>query len=69
MKAWFCTVRDIVKVARFFFKIGKLLKAINSTLITPGTKVENSSFIHEYRVIACCTVMSQIIAKLLVSKI
>lgn len=46
-----------------FFRTGKLLKSVNTTLLTLIPKENTSNTICDYRPIACCTVLYKIISK------
>lgn len=52
-KAWHVIGDEVCTAVSDFFLNGKLLKSINSTVITLVAKVENPSSIQEYRPIAC----------------
>lgn len=64
-KAWLVIKHDINEAVMEFFMTGKLYKAVNCTIVTLLLKVPNPSNIKEYRPIACCTVLYELIVKVL----
>nr|GEV99464.1 hypothetical protein [Tanacetum cinerariifolium] len=66
-------VKDVtdleIKNAMFeFFKTGKILKEINSTLIALIPKTPNPKLVTELRLIACCNVIYKCISKILTNR-
>lgn len=54
----------MVAAVKEFFDSGFILPAANCTLVTLVPKVPNSTYVREFRLIACCTVqtmMSEIV--------
>ncbi|KAL0451451.1 UNVERIFIED_CONTAM: LINE-1 retrotransposable element O protein [Sesamum latifolium] len=51
-----------------FFVTGRLLKQVNSTLISLIPKVNNPTVVGEFRPISCCNVLYKIITKILVQR-
>lgn len=56
---------DLSNVVLQFFENGKLLKEINCTTVTLIPKVSNSSYVEEFRPIACCSTIYKILSKIL----
>lgn len=52
-----------------FFKNGKLLKGVNITTVKLVPKVQNATYVKEYRPIACCTTLYKKISKLITNKL
>lgn len=63
--AWSVVGHDVTVAVKNFFRIGKMLKSINVTLITLLPKHHNASHIKDYRPIACCTMLYKLISKIL----
>ncbi|KAL0444981.1 UNVERIFIED_CONTAM: LINE-1 reverse transcriptase [Sesamum latifolium] len=51
-----------------FFVTGRLLKQVNSTLISLIPKVNNPTVVAEFRPISCCNVLYKVITKILVQR-
>jgi len=66
---WKTIKEDIIDAVKSFFKIGKIYKPVNCTLVTLIPKVENPKTVKEYRPIACCTVLHKIISKVLAKRL
>jgi len=66
---WKTIKEDIIDAVKSFFKIGKIYKPVNCTLVTLIPKVENPKTVKEYRPIACCTVLYKIISKVLAKRL
>ena len=64
-KAWHIIKFDIYNAVNHFFDTTEVCQAINCTLITLVPKVYNPSYVKYFRLIACCTVVYKIIAKIL----
>ena len=61
-------LKDLLCVAvKDFFRSGKLLKAVNHTLITLIPKVSNPETAAHFRPISLCTTLYKILAKILVN--
>ncbi|XP_074299589.1 uncharacterized protein LOC141630722 [Silene latifolia] len=54
-QAWSVIKGEFVKVVHDFFRSGKLLKEINSTIISLIPKGDNPSSVQDYRPISCCS--------------
>ncbi|KAL2250081.1 UNVERIFIED_CONTAM: putative mitochondrial protein [Sesamum indicum] len=67
--AWPVVGQEITKAVLEFFSMGKLLKQINSTILTVIPKVHSPTFVADFRPISCCNVLYEIIAKLIVQKL
>ncbi|KAL2251903.1 UNVERIFIED_CONTAM: putative mitochondrial protein [Sesamum indicum] len=67
--AWPVVGQEITKAVLEFFSTGKLLKQINSTILTVIPKVHSSTSVADFRPISCCNVLYKIIAKLIVQKL
>ncbi|KAL2240825.1 UNVERIFIED_CONTAM: hypothetical protein Sindi_0723700 [Sesamum indicum] len=61
--------QEITKAVLEFFSTGKLLKQINSTILTVIPKVHFPTSVADFRPISCCNVLYKIIAKLIVQKL
>ncbi|GJU03986.1 RNA-directed DNA polymerase, eukaryota, reverse transcriptase zinc-binding domain protein [Tanacetum coccineum] len=68
-KAWAVVGNDVCLAVKKIFKYGKLLKEINSTLITLIPKVHHPKLVTEFRPIACCNVLYKCISKVLTNRI
>ncbi|GJU84121.1 RNA-directed DNA polymerase, eukaryota, reverse transcriptase zinc-binding domain protein [Tanacetum coccineum] len=68
-KAWSIVGNDVCLAIKEFFKTGKLLKEIRSTLIALIPKVHHPKFVTEFRPIACCNVLYKCISKILTNRI
>ncbi|KAL2253034.1 UNVERIFIED_CONTAM: hypothetical protein Sindi_0098100 [Sesamum indicum] len=66
--AWPVVGQEITKAVLEFFATGKLLKQINSTILTVIPKVHSPTSVPDFRPISCCNVLYKIIAKLIVQK-
>ncbi|GKD40666.1 RNA-directed DNA polymerase, eukaryota, reverse transcriptase zinc-binding domain protein [Tanacetum coccineum] len=63
-KTW-STMRDnVCKAVRGFFDNGKILREINSTLISLVLKIKTPSKVTDFRPIACCNVLYKCISKI-----
>ncbi|PWA74759.1 RNA-directed DNA polymerase, eukaryota, Reverse transcriptase zinc-binding domain protein [Artemisia annua] len=67
-KAWSVIGKDVCNAIREFFETGKLLKEINSTIITLVPKSQNPTKVSEFRPIACCNVLYKCISKILTER-
>ncbi|KAL2251922.1 UNVERIFIED_CONTAM: putative ribonuclease H protein [Sesamum indicum] len=67
--AWPVVGQEIMKAVLEFFSTGKLLKQINSTILTVIPKVHSPTSVADFRPISCCNVLYKIIAKLIVQKL
>ncbi|GJY05164.1 RNA-directed DNA polymerase, eukaryota, reverse transcriptase zinc-binding domain protein [Tanacetum coccineum] len=68
-KAWCVVEKDICQAIKDFFVNGKLLKEINSTIISLVPKVSTPKKVSEFRPIACCNVICKCISKILTERI
>ncbi|GJT80580.1 RNA-directed DNA polymerase, eukaryota, reverse transcriptase zinc-binding domain protein [Tanacetum coccineum] len=68
-KAWNTIGGDICNALKEFFKEGKLLRELNSTLITLVPKVSIPNKVTDFRPIACCNVVYKCISKILTNRI
>ncbi|GJX43363.1 RNA-directed DNA polymerase, eukaryota, reverse transcriptase zinc-binding domain protein [Tanacetum coccineum] len=60
---------EVCLAVKEFFRSGKLLKEVNSTLIALIPKVHHPKFVIEFRSIACCNVLYKNISKILTNRI
>ncbi|KAL2223899.1 UNVERIFIED_CONTAM: hypothetical protein Sindi_2986700 [Sesamum indicum] len=67
--AWPMVGQEVTKAVLEFFSTGKLLKQINSTILTVIPKVHSPTSVADFRPISCCNVLYKIIAKLIVQKL
>ena len=67
--AWPVVGEEVTRAVLDFFTTGKLLKQINSTILTLIPKVHTPMSVNDFRPISCCNVLYKIIAKLLVQRI
>ncbi|GJW45512.1 RNA-directed DNA polymerase, eukaryota, reverse transcriptase zinc-binding domain protein [Tanacetum coccineum] len=68
-KAWSVIGNDVCLAVKEFFKLGKLLKEVNSTLIALIPKVHHPKLVTEFRPVACCNVLYKCISKILTTRI
>ncbi|GLT29996.1 hypothetical protein SLA2020_048230 [Shorea laevis] len=69
-KASWTVVGDLVmKAIQEFFTTGKILKELNSTLITLVPKVSNPAKMSEFRPISCCNLLYKFITKILAERL
>ncbi|GJY87289.1 RNA-directed DNA polymerase, eukaryota, reverse transcriptase zinc-binding domain protein, partial [Tanacetum coccineum] len=68
-KAWSVRGNDVCLAIKEFFNSRKLLREINSTLITLIPKVHHPKAVTEFRPIACCNVLYKCICKVLTNRI
>ncbi|XP_026443283.1 uncharacterized protein LOC113343248 [Papaver somniferum] len=66
--AWSVVGDDFVAVITIFFKTGKLLKEVNSTLITLVAKCDNASNVFDFRPMFCCNVIYKCLTKKISSR-
>ncbi|GJT38457.1 RNA-directed DNA polymerase, eukaryota, reverse transcriptase zinc-binding domain protein [Tanacetum coccineum] len=60
---------NVCKTVKEFFRNGKLLREVNSTLIALIPKVVQAFNVTDYRPIACCNVLYKCISKILTARI
>ncbi|GJX36121.1 RNA-directed DNA polymerase, eukaryota, reverse transcriptase zinc-binding domain protein [Tanacetum coccineum] len=68
-KAWKVIGDDFCKAVKEFFNYGKLLKDLNSTVISLIPKSQNPLKVTDYRPIACCNVVYKCISKVITGRI
>ncbi|KAL2251976.1 UNVERIFIED_CONTAM: hypothetical protein Sindi_2319900 [Sesamum indicum] len=65
--AWPIVGQEVTRAVLDFFATGRLLKQINSTLVTLIPKVHTPMSVADFRPISCCIVLYKIITKLFFS--
>ncbi|XP_074283208.1 uncharacterized protein LOC141607756 [Silene latifolia] len=68
-QAWGIIQDDFTRAVADFFKTKKLLKEINSTVITLIPMKENANTVLEYRPISCCNIIYKTIIKILANRL
>lgn len=68
-KAWPIIKHDVYKVVLHFFHTSKMAKQWNCTTITLVPKVQNPSYVIDFRPIACCTMVYMLISKVITSRL
>ncbi|GKA65242.1 putative RNA-directed DNA polymerase, eukaryota, reverse transcriptase zinc-binding domain protein [Tanacetum coccineum] len=67
--AWGVVGKEFCKAVKEFFVYGKLLKEVNSTVISLVPKLSTPRKVSDYRPIACCNVVYKCISKIMVNRI
>ncbi|GKA23866.1 RNA-directed DNA polymerase, eukaryota, reverse transcriptase zinc-binding domain protein [Tanacetum coccineum] len=67
--SWNIVGDELCNAVKDFFKNGKLLKEVNSTVISLMPKIPTPRVVSYYRPIACCNVVYKIISKVIVNRI
>jgi len=67
-KAWLVIGDDLCEAVLEFFTSGKLLKEVNSTILTLIPKTKNASTMGDYRPIACYKLVSKCTIKILANR-
>uniref|UniRef100_A0A2N9FNM3 Reverse transcriptase domain-containing protein n=1 Tax=Fagus sylvatica TaxID=28930 RepID=A0A2N9FNM3_FAGSY len=68
-KSWPIIHGSVTEAIRSFFISGKLLKEVNSTIISLIPKVPNPTTVSDFRPIACCNVIYKCITKILANRL
>jgi hypothetical protein len=68
-KSWPIIHGSVTEAIRSFFTSGKLLKEVNSTIISLIPKVPNPTTVSDFRPIACCNVIYKCITKILANRL
>ncbi|KAL0401945.1 UNVERIFIED_CONTAM: LINE-1 reverse transcriptase [Sesamum latifolium] len=66
--AWPIVGREVTRAIMDFFITGRLLKQVNSTLISLIPKVNKPMVVAEFRPVSCCNVLYKVITKILVQR-
>ncbi|KAK9705410.1 hypothetical protein RND81_07G054700 [Saponaria officinalis] len=66
---WSSTGPDLIAAVRDFFTTNKMLKTVNSTILTLVPKVESPTQVTQFRPIACCTVVYKVISRVLANRL
>ncbi|GJU59485.1 RNA-directed DNA polymerase, eukaryota, reverse transcriptase zinc-binding domain protein, partial [Tanacetum coccineum] len=67
-KAWTIVGKDVCEAVKEFFSTRKILKEINSTLISLIPKIQNHDKVTDFRPIACFNVIYKCISKLITNR-
>ncbi|KAL0386698.1 UNVERIFIED_CONTAM: hypothetical protein Slati_4586800 [Sesamum latifolium] len=66
--AWSAVGEEVTRAIMEFFRTGRLLKQVNSNLISLIPKVANPTSVTEFWPISCCNVLYKIITKVIVQR-
>ncbi|XP_019265755.1 PREDICTED: uncharacterized protein LOC109243301 [Nicotiana attenuata] len=66
---WTVVGSEVCAAVKEFFEIGTIHKGMNCTAVTVIPKVPNPSQVKEFRPIACCTTLYEIITKVITNRI
>ncbi|GKA68671.1 RNA-directed DNA polymerase, eukaryota, reverse transcriptase zinc-binding domain protein [Tanacetum coccineum] len=67
--SWDIVGKDVCKAVKEFFGSGKLLKEVNSTVISLVPKLSTPRKVSDFRPISCCNVVYKCISKIIVNRI
>ena len=68
-KAWPIIGEEITEVVKEFFKHGKLLRELNSTILALVPKVPNPTTMGDFRPISCCNLLYKAISKIMANRV
>lgn len=66
---WEIVKKDVCEAVWEFYNSGKMLTAINCTLVTLIPKIPTAAKVSEYRPISCCTTVYKIISKVMTKRL
>ncbi|XP_058180108.1 uncharacterized protein LOC131298649 [Rhododendron vialii] len=68
-KDWPIIGHEVTSAVKTFFRFGKLLKKVNSTMVALVPKVPNPSKVGDFRPISCCNTVYKCISRILAGRL